>query len=91
MHFEKMWDSKWNMRDLLSHIVDILLKPDLALLPEKMMYILNLWLKSQGRQEIHPDPSPLLFSAKVDNLLSSLLLLLFSFSFAPFTFITTRK
>ena len=65
MHFSQMWDSKWNMRRLLTHIVDVLITPDLALLPEKMMYILNLWLTSKGRDELHLEPSPLLVSEKV--------------------------
>jgi ubiquitin-protein ligase len=28
MHFEKMWDSKWNMRRLLTHIVEVFISPD---------------------------------------------------------------
>ena len=64
MHFSEMWDSKWNIRRLLNHIIDILLIPDFSLIPQNMMYILNLWLKDKGHEEIHPDPSPLLVSEK---------------------------
>ena len=59
-----MWDSKWNIRRLLNHIIDILLTPDFSLIPQNMMYILNLWLKDKGHEEIRPDPSPLLVSEK---------------------------
>ena len=50
MHFSKMWDSKWNMRRLLNHIVDVLITPDLSLIPPNIMYILNLWLREKRSQ-----------------------------------------
>jgi len=64
MHFSRMWDSKWNIRRLLNHVVDILISPDLSLIPPNIMHIFNLWLKEKGHEEIHLDPSPLLVSEK---------------------------
>jgi len=52
LHLDKTWDSRWNMRILLNHIVSLLINPNFSLIPPDMMHVLNAWLVSNGRPGI---------------------------------------
>ena len=52
LHLDQVWDSRWNMRILLSHIVSLLINPSISLLPGALFHTLNAWLVSKGYDKI---------------------------------------
>jgi len=57
MHLDLVWDSRWNMRILLTHIVSLLTAPNMSLIPPELMHTLNSWLTSKGYSKIQAAPS----------------------------------
>ena len=61
LHLDQVWDSRWNMRILLSHIVSLIINPSISLLPGPLFHTLNAWLVSKGYDKItinnHNPPS----------------------------------
>lgn len=53
MHLDELWDSKWTMRMLFTHIISFLTVPDMTKVPSNLMHVLNLWLKYQSLPRIH--------------------------------------
>lgn len=52
MHLKNVWDSRWNIRVLLTHIVSLLITPNLSLLNPNILHVLATWATQTGKGTI---------------------------------------
>ena len=52
LHLKKVWDSRWNLRILLTHIVSLLIAPNLTLISPDILQVLCSWSEATGNGQI---------------------------------------
>ncbi len=52
-HLKYIWDSNWNLKKLVKHVISVMLQPDLTLIPPKIVYIAKAWFwwKEEERRQ----------------------------------------
>ena len=46
-HLKYFWDSSWNIRKILSHVIELLITPDLTLVPVEYITIVKVFLRER--------------------------------------------